>query len=44
MVLQCLRLFYSKVCNGFLQQDEQSSYRFDKIQNVGASELSEEEK
>ena len=39
MVLQCLKLFYSKVSSGFLRQDSQS---FGKSQNVGGPELSEE--
>ena len=37
-----LKLFYSKVSSGFLQQDLQSSYSFGKIQNVRGPELSEE--
>ena len=42
MVLQCSKLFYSKVSNGFLRQDLQSYYSFGKIQNVVGPELSEE--
>ena len=33
---------YSKVSSEFLRQDSQSSCSFDKIQNVGDLELSEE--
>ena len=44
MVLQCSKLFDSKVSSGFLQQDSQRSYSFAKIQNVGATELSEVKK
>ena len=40
MVLQYSKLFYSKVSSGFLQQDSQSLYSFEKIQNVGGQELS----
>ena len=39
MVLQCSKLFYSKVSSGFLRQDSQSFYSFGKIQNVGIPEL-----
>ena len=42
MVLQCSKLFHSKVSTGFLRQDSQSSYSFGKIQNLGGPELSEE--
>ena len=42
MVLQCSKLFNSKVSSGFLLQDSQSLYSFGKIQNVGDPELSEE--
>ena len=41
MVLQCSKLFYYKVFGDFLRQDSQNSYSFDKIQNVGETELSE---
>ena len=44
MVLQCSKLIYYKVSSEFLRQDSQSSYSFGKIQNVGETELSEEEK
>ena len=37
-----LQLFLFKVSSGFLLQDSQSSYSFDKIQKVGGAELSEE--
>ena len=42
MILQCSTVFYSKVSSAFLRQDSQSSCSFDKIQNVGDLELSEE--
>ena len=42
MVLQCSKLFYSKVSSEFLRQDSQSSCSFGKIQNVGDLEFSEE--
>ena len=42
LVLQCSKLFNSKVSSGFLRQDSQSSYSFGKIQNVVSPELSEE--
>ena len=35
MVLQCSKLFYSKVFSEFLRQDSHSSFSFGKIQNVG---------
>ena len=42
MCVQSSKLFYSKVCSEFLQQDSQSSCSFGKIQNVEELELSEE--
>ena len=44
MVLQCSKLFHYKVSGEFLRKGLQSSYSFGKIQNVGETELSEEEK
>ena len=41
-VLQCSKLFCSKVSSRFLQQDLQNSYSFSKIQNVVGPELPEE--
>ena len=43
-VLQCSKLFYSKVSSGFPRQDSQSTYSFGKIQNVRGLELSKEKK
>ena len=42
MVLQCSKLFYSKLSSEFLRQDSQSLCSFGKIQTVGDLELSEE--
>ena len=42
MYLQCSKLFYYKVSNGFLGQNLQNLYSFGKIQNVGETELSGE--
>ena len=41
-VLQCSKLFYSKVSSGFLPQNSQRSYSFGKVHNAGGPELSEE--
>ena len=44
MVLQCSKLFHCKVSGEFPRQDSQGSYSFGKIQDVGETELCEEEK
>ena len=44
MILQCSKLFYYKVSSEFLRQDLQKPYSFGKIQNVGETKPSEEEK
>ena len=42
MVLQCSKLFNSKVETGILRQYLQNSYSLGKVQNLGCPELSEE--